>query len=53
MDYEISCKKVMDLDPKIRFAVLINEKGSLFAGGMREESNHLKLKKMMKCCIWN
>jgi hypothetical protein len=36
MDYEKLCKKVMDLDPKIRFAGLINEKGRLFSGGMRE-----------------
>ncbi len=36
MDYDKLCKKVMDLDPKIRFAGLINEKGRLFAGGMRE-----------------
>ncbi|WP_166391099.1 DUF6659 family protein [Candidatus Nitrosotalea sp. TS] len=36
MDYEKICKKVMDLDPKIRFAGIINEKGRLFAGGMRE-----------------
>ena len=26
----------MELDPKIRFAGMINEKGRLFAGGMRE-----------------
>ncbi len=30
------CKKVLELDPKIRFAGMINEKGRLFAGGMRE-----------------
>ncbi|MFZ1076519.1 MAG: DUF6659 family protein [Nitrosotalea sp.] len=35
MDYEKICKKVMELDPKIRFAGIINEKGRLFAGGMR------------------
>jgi hypothetical protein len=35
MDYEKICKKVMELDPKIRFAGLINEKGRLFAGGMK------------------
>ncbi|MGI0088273.1 MAG: DUF6659 family protein [Nitrosotalea sp.] len=35
MDYEKICKKVMDLDPKIRFAGIINERGRLFAGGMR------------------
>jgi len=36
MDLESLCKKVMDLDPKIRFAGIINEKGRLVAGGMRE-----------------
>src|SRR5579885_2927289 len=36
MDHEKICKKVMGLDPKIRFAGMINEKGRLFAGGMRE-----------------
>lgn len=36
MDYEKICKKVMELDPKIRFAGMINEKGRLFAGGMRD-----------------
>ncbi len=35
MDYEKICKKVMEIDPKIRFAGIINEKGRLFAGGMR------------------
>lgn len=36
MDYDKLCKKVMDLDPKIRFVGLINEKGRLVAGGMKE-----------------
>ncbi|MDE1727131.1 MAG: hypothetical protein KGH89_07715 [Thaumarchaeota archaeon] len=36
MDYEKICKKVIELDSKIRFAGMINEKGRLFAGGMRE-----------------
>ena len=36
MDYEKFCKKVLELDSKIRFAGMINEKGRLFAGGMRE-----------------
>lgn len=36
MDYDKICKKVMALDPKIRFAGLINEKGRLVAGGMKE-----------------
>ncbi len=36
MDFDKVCKKIMDLDPKIRFAGMINEKGRLFAGGMKE-----------------
>jgi len=35
MDFEKLCKKILDLDSKIRFAGAINEKGRLFAGGMR------------------
>ncbi|MDE1863319.1 MAG: hypothetical protein KGI33_10455 [Thaumarchaeota archaeon] len=35
MDYEKTCKKVMDLDAKIRFVGLVNERGRLVAGGMR------------------
>jgi hypothetical protein len=36
MDYEKFCKKVLELDSKIRFAGAINEKGRLFAGGMKD-----------------
>ena len=36
MDFDKVCKKVMDLDQKIRFVGMINEKGRLFAGGMKE-----------------
>ena len=36
MEYEKICKKVMELDPKIRFVGMINEKGRLVAGGMKE-----------------
>lgn len=36
LDYEKTCKRVMDLDPKIRFVGLVNEKGRLVAGGMRD-----------------
>ncbi|MDE1762953.1 MAG: hypothetical protein KGH88_01740 [Thaumarchaeota archaeon] len=36
MDYEKVCKKVMEIDPKIRFVGLINEKGRLVGGGMRD-----------------
>ena len=36
MDFEKLCKKVLEIDSKIRFAGTINEKGRLFAGGMRD-----------------
>lgn len=45
MDYEKFCKKVMELDSKIRFAGLINERGRLFAGGMREGVKSLEAQK--------
>ncbi|MDE1765800.1 MAG: hypothetical protein KGI27_05920 [Thaumarchaeota archaeon] len=35
MDHEKVCKKVMELDSRIRFVGLINEKGRLVGGGMR------------------
>ena len=35
MDKEELCKKVMNLDPLIRFAGLINPNGRLVAGGMK------------------
>jgi len=36
VDFEKLCKKIIELDPKIRFAGVINEKGRLFAGGMKD-----------------
>ena len=42
MDFEAICKKVMDIDPKIRFAGMINDKGRLIAGGMKEGKNPLE-----------
>ena len=35
-DYPTICKTVLSLDPKIRFAGVINERGRLVAGGMKE-----------------
>lgn len=35
-DYNQICEKVKGLDQKIRFAGVINERGRLVAGGMRE-----------------
>ena len=42
MDYDRTCRKVMEIDPKIRFAGMINEKGRLVAGGMREGMRSLE-----------
>ncbi len=36
VDFEDICKKVMALDKEIRFAGIINERGKLLAGGLRE-----------------
>jgi hypothetical protein len=33
---ESICKKILDLDPKIRFAGIISYKGKLLAGGEKE-----------------
>ena len=35
VDLNATCKNVLDLDDKIRFAGIINEKGKLVAGGLR------------------
>lgn len=35
-DYTKICKTILSLDPKIRFAGVINERGRLVAGGMKE-----------------
>jgi len=42
VDFEATCKKVMDIDPKIRFVGMINDKGRLIAGGMREDKKPLE-----------
>lgn len=36
VDFEEICKKVMALDKEIRFVGIINERGKLLAGGLRE-----------------
>ena len=46
MDYEKLCKKkVMDLEPKVRFAELINDKARLFADVMIEGIRSLETQK--------
>ena len=44
-DYTKICNSVFDVDPKIRFAGVINERGRLVAGGMKENVEPLKRKK--------
>lgn len=42
MDFETICKKVMDLDSKIRFTGMVNNQGRLIAGGMKEGKKPLE-----------
>jgi hypothetical protein len=44
-DYTKICKSIMTVDPKIRFAGVINERGRLVAGGMKENVEPLESKK--------
>jgi hypothetical protein len=44
-DYSKICKTVLSLDPKIRFAGVINERGRLVAGGMKENVTPLENEK--------
>jgi len=44
-DYSKICNSVYVLDPKIRFAGVINERGRLVAGGMKENVEPLENEK--------
>jgi len=44
-DYAKICETVFTVDPKIRFAGVINERGRLVAGGMKENVEPLENKK--------
>ena len=44
-DYSKICDSVYDLDPKIRFVGVINERGRLVAGGMKENVEPLENEK--------
>lgn len=44
-DYSKICKSIMNIDSKIRFAGVINERGRLVAGGMRENVEPLESEK--------
>ncbi|MDH5431043.1 MAG: hypothetical protein OEW78_04080 [Nitrosopumilus sp.] len=44
-DYAKICNSVLTIDPKIRFAGVINERGRLVAGGMKENVEPLESEK--------
>ena len=44
-DYVSICSSILSLDPKIRFAGIINEHGRLVAGGMKENVEPLETEK--------
>ena len=44
-DYTKICESILSVDPKIRFAGVINERGRLVAGGMRENVEPLESEK--------
>ena len=44
-DYAKICDSVLSVDPKIRFAGVINERGRLVAGGMKENVEPLESEK--------
>ena len=44
-DYAKICNAILSADPKIRFAGVINERGRLVAGGMRENVEPLENEK--------
>jgi len=44
-DYAKICNAIMTADPKIRFAGVINERGRLVAGGMKENVEPLENEK--------
>lgn len=45
LDYNKICKSIEGIDPKIRFAGVINERGKLVAGGMRDGVEPLESEK--------
>ena len=44
-DYTKICDSILTIDPKIRFAGVINERGRLVAGGMKENVEPLESEK--------
>ena len=44
-DYTKICNSILSIDPKIRFAGVINERGRLVAGGMKDNVEALETEK--------
>jgi len=44
-DYKKICDSILSIDPKIRFVGVINERGRLVAGGMRDNVEPLESEK--------
>ena len=44
-DYDSICNSILSIDPKIRFAGVINEAGRLIAGGMKANVEPLETEK--------
>ena len=44
-NYSEICKKILEMDKKIRFAGVINERGRLVAGGMKDDVEPLENQK--------
>ena len=44
-DYTKICDSILSIDPKIRFVGVINERGRLVAGGMRDNVEPLESEK--------
>ena len=44
-DYDSICNSILSIDPKIRFAGVINEGGRLIAGGMKNDVEPLETQK--------
>ncbi len=44
-DYTKICNSILSIDPKIRFAGVINERGRLVAGGMKDNVEPLESEK--------
>ena len=53
MKYDELCERVKKVDPKVRFAGVINSKGRLVAGGMVSSKKRLGDRKMTRCSTWS